>query len=164
MVDQLGARISDLSDAVEALSQPGQGNQRTARPVANNNRIINPNDKDNFVSSNGGDGGLSGAKGLLSQVGNMYANGVGNANPMFRFSIADASVGLLNSAAAIIQGALQDETIKNSPLKSMANSLSAMVNTLLGLVKQMSSEHTETIKGDRRLSQSMTDLAKSASG
>ncbi len=161
MVDQLGNRIADLGDAVEALSQLGQGNRRASRP-ATNTRINNSNDKDNFVPS--GDAGLSGAKGLLSQVGNMYASGVGNANPMFRFSIADASVGLLTSAAAIIQGALQDETIKNSPLKSVASALSATVNTLLGLVKQMSSEHTETIKGDRRLSQSMTDLAKPASG
>ncbi len=159
MVDQLGARITDLSDPVEPLSQPEQRNRRASRTT--NDRVNNPNDKDNFVPS-GDDGRLNGVKGMLGQVGNMYASGVGNANPIFRFSIADAAIGLLNSAASLIQGALQDETIKNSPLKSIASTLNAVVNTLLGLIKGFSSEHLETIKGNRRIAQSFNDLGKPA--
>lgn len=106
-------------------------------------------------------GGRLGTVGqILSQVHSFFGASANNASQMFRFALAGWAYTLLLTATSIIEGILQDTTVKDTPEGKSALNLKTIVQSLAGMLKTFSEDHQNTLKSNKELVKGFNDTAK----
>ena len=105
---------------------------------------------------------LGGVRPILAQAAAVFSATAGNSNPVFRFAMCEWILGMLGSANSVVETALQDPNIRNTPLGREAITLNGIIKGLIGLVKGMYADKTETIKGNQQIAKGFQELGKSA--
>ena len=105
---------------------------------------------------------LGGVRPILAQAAAVFAAAAGNSNPVFRFAMCDWVLGMLGSANNIVESAMQDPSLRDTPVGREAVALNGMIKGLIGLVKSMFADKTETIKGNKEIAKGFQGLGERA--